>query len=51
MIIRSRVLELLVEIVQTNGASQRDSNASKSEEKLWILIANLLSASTRCRAQ
>lgn len=42
VIIRSRILEVLVENVQTEGASHRDSNASKNEEKLWILNVNLL---------
>jgi len=42
VIIRSRVLELLVENVQTDGASHRDSDSSKNEEKLWILNINIL---------
>jgi len=42
VIIRSRILELLVENVQTDGASHRGSNAPKNEEKLWILNVNIL---------
>jgi hypothetical protein len=45
MIICSRILELLVDNLQTNGASHRDSNTFKIEEKLWILNVNLLWAS------
>jgi len=42
VVIRSRILELIVENLQTNGASHRDSNTSKNEEKLWMLNVNLL---------